>query len=156
MQKFSAKPHALSSELRHTLRWWLQILRAGVAEKHVWKQPSESVVHLFCDAAGMLSCVCLLSIALFVGAAGSPARIAAIAWVDGQVLYTDCEPPWAIVGRWAERADQQIMGLELLSIALALSTFERCCKKRKVTCVASGVNFYACTPTMLLKGGCTQ
>ena len=77
-----------------------------------------------------LLCVCSLWRYLFV--AGSPARIAAIAWVDGQVLYTDCEPPVAIVGRWVERQDQQIMGLELLSIALALSTFERYCKKRKV------------------------
>ena len=52
MQKSAAKPYALSSELRHTLCWWQQILGAGVAEKQVWKQPSESIVHLFCDAAG--------------------------------------------------------------------------------------------------------
>ena len=70
-----------------------------------------------------------------VVAAGSPARIAAIAWVDGQVLYTDCEPPGSIVSRWAVREDQQIMGLELLSIALALSTFQKYCKKRKVSCI---------------------
>ena len=132
MQKFAARPHKLSAELRHSLHWWRQVLRAGVAEKHPWEQPCEQIVHLFCDAAGdtvaPFVVVCLRALLL----AGSPARIAAIAWVDGRVFYTDCEPPSSIVDRWADRADKQIMGLELLSIALALSTFEDKCAKRKV------------------------
>lgn len=114
MQKFAAKPFALSLELRYTLVWWRTILADCRVEKYCWKQPDKSVVHLFCDAAG------------------SPARIAAIAWIDGKLYFADCAPPQQIVERWEHRTDSQIMGLELLSIALALSTFQRQCKGRRV------------------------
>ena len=72
------------------------------------------------------------SISFAFDGTGDPARIAAIALVDGQIFYADCERPRTIVDRWAERADLQIMGPELLSIALALSSFEEMCAKRRV------------------------
>ena len=62
----------------------------------------------------------------------SPARIAAVLWIDGELLFTDCEPPSAIVDAFYSREDKQIMGLELLSIALGLSTFQEECKGRRV------------------------
>ena len=115
MQKHATKPFALSMELRYTLLWWKAILLEGRVEKFRWEQPvDKDVVHLFCDAAG------------------NPARIAAIAVCDGKIFFTDCEPPEHIVQRWASRSDSQIMGLELLSIALAFSTFGHLCKKRRV------------------------
>ena len=115
MQKHATSPFALSMELRYTLLWWKAILLEGRVEKFRWEQPvDKDVVHLFCDAAG------------------NPARIAAVAVCDGKIFFTDCEPPEHIVQRWASRSDSQIMGLELLSIALAFSTFGHLCKKRRV------------------------
>ena len=113
-QKFATKPWRLSGELRNALLWWQHILELGIAEKREWKPPHQDIVHIFCDAAG------------------EPARIAAIAWDRGETYYVDCVPPAQILQRWCARRDQQIMGLELLSIALALSTFERLCVGRRV------------------------
>ena len=113
-QKYAVKPWRLSDELRCALFWWQRILEQGIAEKYKWKPPCDDIVHIFCDAAG------------------DPARIAAIAWDKGRAFYVDCEPPVAITQRWSDRKDQQIMGLELLSVALALSTFERLCVGRRV------------------------
>ena len=85
-----------------------------MAEWHTWQRPVRDVIHIFCDAAG------------------DPARVAAIAWDKGDVWYVDCQPPTSITGRWCARRDQQIMGLELLSFALALPTFEKLCRGRRV------------------------
>jgi len=113
-QKYAAAPFQLSGDLRDALGWWKCILEMGIAERSAWQPPDLDIVHIFCDAAG------------------HPARVAAIVWDRGETLYTDCEPPTAITERWCNRQDQQIMGLELLSIALALSTFEHLCKGRRV------------------------
>lgn len=105
---------ALSETLRDALRWWRRVLAEGICECHVWNPPDGQVVHLFCDAAG------------------DPPRIAAVLFVDGKTFYTDCPAPAEIVDGWAIRADQQIMGLELLSIALGVSVFAKELEKRKV------------------------
>ena len=96
-----------SPELVVALRWWEAILELDMVECRSLHLPNKAPVHLFCDAAG------------------APARVAAVLWVDGRVLYTDCAPPEAVVRHWKVREDQQIMGLELLSIALGLSSFEQ-------------------------------
>lgn len=104
----------MSPRLRKALLWWLFVLTGGVAEKRSWKEVDQAPVHLFCDAAG------------------DPARLAAVLWCDGKVFYTDCAPPDEIMQNFARRADQQIMGLELLSIALGMSTFTAQCSRRRV------------------------
>lgn len=100
--------------LRRTLAWWLEILELGIAQERRWDVVQRPPVHLFCDAAG------------------NPARLAAVLCLDGRIMYTDCPPPHSIVEALAVRADQQIMGLELLSIALGLSTFQEECRDRCV------------------------
>ena len=126
IQKFAPKPWRLSKDLKIALQWWQSILDKGIAEKYTWQQPATDVVHIFCDAAG------------------DPARVAAIAWDRGATYYADCEPPAAITRRWSERNDQQIMGLELLSIALALSSFEWLCKSRKVVIYSDNTGAECC------------
>ena len=63
------------------------------------------VAHLFCDARGF------------------PGRLAAVAYIGNDVLYTDFAVPDCLLRIFRRRKDNQIMGLELLSIALGLSTF---------------------------------
>ena len=53
-------------------------------------------------------------------------------WVDGKVWFSDCAPPPEVIAMWEVRQDQQIMGLELLSIALGLSVFADLLMCRKV------------------------
>ena len=104
----------IGPRLRRTLVWWLDVLRLGIAQKRYWDVAQRPPVHLFCDAAG------------------SPARLAAVLWLDGRVLYSDCPPPPSILAAFSARADRQIMGLELLSIALGMSTFQEECRDRCV------------------------
>jgi len=104
----------VDAELRAVLVWWANILSSNMVELRRWNVPDTEPVHLFCDAAG------------------APARVAAVLWVDGQWLFSDGPPPAKVLELWTVRADQQIMGLELLSIALALSVFEEQLRGRKV------------------------
>ena len=84
----------LTPALRKALQWWCEILSLRIAEKRSWHAPETGPVHLFCDAAG------------------DPAHLGAVLWLDGKVLYTHCAPPASIVELLDLRSDNQIMGLE--------------------------------------------
>jgi len=58
-----------------------------------------------------------------VDAAGSPAHCAAVLFVDGRCMYTDGAPAEYLMKEFQGRSDNQIMTLEILAIALGLSTF---------------------------------
>ena len=62
---------------------------------------------------------------LFVDAASSPARCAAILFHSGGVSYTDAAPNEAMWSLFCHRRDKQITGLEICAIALGLSTFQQ-------------------------------
>jgi hypothetical protein len=51
---------------------------------------------------------------------------------DGHKSYCDCEPPAGLLRQFMSRSDQQIMGLEMLSLALALSSFAPWIQGRRV------------------------
>jgi hypothetical protein len=104
----------LKPYVKDALIWWRDVLAFDLVQEHAWVKAGGRPVHLFCDAAG------------------SPARVAAFAWCDGVIEYTDCEPPQELVTLFADRADKQIMGLELMSVALGLSTFASVCAQRRV------------------------
>ena len=87
------------------LRWWLEVLELELCQEQFFEDSNTGVVELFCDARGF------------------PARLAAVLFCDGEILYTDWEPPTELLQLFVYRDDNQIMGLELLSIALGLSTF---------------------------------
>ena len=40
-------------ELDRALRWWLDVLTVGLAERQEWDVPRGNPVHLFCDASGV-------------------------------------------------------------------------------------------------------
>ena len=56
-------------------------------------------------------------------ARSTPPRLAAVLYADGEVLYCDWAPPGDLVGRFIAREDGQIAGLEILAVALGLSTW---------------------------------
>ena len=114
-------------DLMAALVWWARILRDGISELRCWNVPDTDPVHLFCDAAG------------------EPARVAAVVWVDGKVWYSDCPPPPEVTALWTVRKDQQIMGLELLSIALGLSVFADLLRGRKVIIHSDNTGAECCT-----------
>ena len=63
---------------------------------------------------------------------GQPARIAAVLFVENQILHTPWEPSQELARTLKHREDNQIMAWELLSIALGVSTFQHHLTARRV------------------------
>ena len=110
-----------SRPLRMALKWWLEVLALQLAETRMWKRPSTQPLQLFADARGQ------------------PPRLAAVLVGNGRILYTDMEPAAGVLAFFKKRADNQIMGLELLALALGLSTFAAQCTSQRVRVFSDNV-----------------
>jgi hypothetical protein len=115
------------------LRWWKFVLQTNVTEHRPWEMMSEERV---CR--------------LFVDAASTPPRCAAVLFIDGRVLYTDVAPSKQLLDQLAARNDKQITSLvcpcchvhlcavcssvcqEIIGILLAIATFANELRDRKV------------------------
>ena len=60
------------------------------------------------------------------------AHLVAVLMVDSECSWTHMAVPENILAFFKARKDNQIMGLELLSISLGLSSFEQLLRKRRV------------------------
>ena len=94
--------NGLVSELKLALRWWLQVLKLGIVEMRPWKENKQMPVHIFCDARS------------------TPPRIAAVMIKDGRTSFCDMAPSDELMNSFKRRGDNQIMSLEILSIALGI------------------------------------
>ena len=104
----------VSPELRRALAWWVAVLKCGLAERRSWNVTQSPPVHLFCDASGY------------------PPHLGAVLLHDNECFVTHMEVPWQLLQQFKHRRDNQIMGLELLSISLGLCTFEHLIRDRNV------------------------
>jgi hypothetical protein len=71
--------------------------------------------------------------------------LAAVLICDGRISYTDWEPDADLLGFFRARKDNQIMALELLALALGLSTFGAQCRERRVRLFSDNVGAERCT-----------
>ena len=92
-----------------------------------WKTDTRGCVHLFADARS------------------APPHIAAVLLIDGLCLFCDMPAPEAIVTSFRTRGDKHIMSLELLSIALGLSSFASMLRGRKVRIWSDNTGAESCT-----------
>ena len=122
----SCRSGRINVGLRTALRWWCTVLRWELAETRAWKQSVQPPVHLFVDARG------------------SPARCAAVLFVDGKCLFTDGQPSLRFMGLLEERRDNQIMSLEIMAVAVGLSTFADELKGRKVVVYSDNTGAEVC------------
>ena len=83
----------IGTHLRGALEWWLAVLQNEITEVRAWHQSNTPICHMFVDAAS------------------TPARCAAVLFIGNQVLYTDAAPCSELMGLFCERGDKQIMGL---------------------------------------------
>ena len=104
----------IGPRLKEALEWWDNVLAHDIAEQRVWEQSERPVCRLFVDAAS------------------TPARCAAVLFIDGRILYTDGAPGVSLLAKLQQRGDKQIMSLEIIAIMLALSTFTSELSGRKV------------------------
>ena len=112
-QKFSGRGE-IGQAFRIALKWWVAILELEIAEQRAWTAPERPPVYLFVDARG------------------KPARCAAVLYIDGVFLYTDGMPAQRFMDRFEQRSDNNITSLEILAIAVGLSTFQDEIAGRKV------------------------
>ena len=73
--------------------------RSYLCELRPWSTVRSETVHLLCDARS------------------TPPRVSAVAAVDGQLFYSDAEPPACVMAAFQPRGDGQITSLEILAIA---------------------------------------
>jgi len=104
----------MCNELRRALRWWIEVLSFEICETCKWKQDEDEILHMFCDASG------------------EPGHIGAVLMTNTSCLWTHTAIPDYVLSLFASRRDSQIMGLELLSIALGLNTFKSQIANRRV------------------------
>ena len=129
----------LTPSLRLCMKWWLEVLDLGIwytlwssvwdlpstisslcfSEKRKWRQNAGPPVYMFCDArstppraAAVLFWLCMVFYCV--------RHVKSLHFAlhsDGNVTYCDVEPPAEVLSFFRRRRDNQIMSLELLSIA---------------------------------------
>jgi len=111
LRPFFAQQHAplrkgaLGPLLKLAVKWWLTAFKLNMRREICVYDREGPTFDLFCDARG------------------HPARVAAVLFFNGNVVYTDWQPSPAVLGAFSYREDNQIMGLELLAILVGLITF---------------------------------
>ncbi len=129
-----SKTGQIGKRLRDALVWWRWVLTLEVSQMKMWRDDD-----------------CRPPCHMFVDAASTPPRCAAVLAVDGVFLYTDVEPPLRLMEWFRERADKQITSLvricclcfcldllcsqlrqEIVAILISLATFKSEVKGRKL------------------------
>jgi hypothetical protein len=103
------------------------VLQLGITGNRSWAELADTPIQLYADARGQ------------------PPRLAAVLICDGRISYTDWEPDADLLGFFRARKDNQIMALELLALALGLSTFGAQCRERRVRLFSDNVGAERCT-----------
>jgi hypothetical protein len=104
----------MDMELKRALLWWIGVLSREIVETRLWQQPMNEVLHLFCDARGQ------------------PPHLGAVLVSSTACSWTHLRPNDSAIDLFRSRKDNQIMGLELLSIALGIHTFAYEIKERRI------------------------
>ena len=91
-QKATTDGH-VGPRLLRALKWWRKVLMHSVAEQRPWHEGHQRPCFLFVDAAS------------------SPARCAAVLFRDGEIHYTDGAPCPHLLDQLVVRGDTQIMSL---------------------------------------------
>ncbi len=118
---------AIGKALRTALLWWCEVLKYEICEERPWTMPRSSPLHLWVDARS------------------TPPRCAAVLYADGHWKYTDGKPSKRIMSRFGQRADKQITSLEMVALALGLSTFADSLRGRKVVLYTDNKGAEACS-----------
>jgi hypothetical protein len=106
--------HNYNIKVLTALKFWREVLAMELKETKEWNARDKGVCQLLCDARG------------------TPPHLAAILVIGGVIYYTHLAPPASVLQFFHKRDDAQIMGLELLAIALGLSTFGELVRDRTV------------------------
>ena len=115
----------LNVELSLALHWWLEVLNMGICQFRPWTASTEKPVHMFCDARSTLPRVAAVLYRFAFSCVGFDGSVHSHLLRDRKFAYCDIEPPDVILNAFMRRGDNQITSLEILSIALGISTFAK-------------------------------
>ena len=105
------------------------MLRLELEQHWTWSESQAPWLHLYADARGQ------------------PPRVAAVLFADGRSYFCDMEPSQQILQSFERRSDNQIMALEMLSIALGISSFSDILKGRRIVIWSDNTGAQAATST---------
>ena len=92
----------VGSRLGRALAWWKRVLANEVCQLRPWEEVGTPACHLFVDAAI------------------TPPRVAAVLFLEGRVWYTDGRPSEHIMSQLADRRDKQITSLASVAARVQL------------------------------------
>ena len=142
-QKSKRNGH-VSEALYRCVDWWEQVLTANLAEKRPWTLPKDrfetfyAMSHghgqtAYCKPSAYIHVVCVARPAhLFCDASSTPPYLGAVLLMDGGCWWTHSAPSKETLQQFTKRRDNQIMGLELVSISLGLGSFQKLQHGRRV------------------------
>ena len=102
----TSRRSAVTPQLNLCLRWWQQVLSFNLAQHTPW------LCHITSEW-----------VQVFADASSTPAHLGAVVILGQSIFYTGWAVPDSLLEVFQSRRDNQIMGLELLAIALALGSF---------------------------------
>ena len=105
------------------------MLRLELEQHWTWSESQAPWLHLYADARGQ------------------PPRVAAVLFAGGRSYFCDMEPSQQILQSFERRSDNQIMALEMLSIALGISSFSDILKGRRIVIWSDNTGAQAATST---------
>ena len=129
-QRAHSSEYSEDEPLWIALNWWLRVLKQGVVEEYPWQLKADKPAHLYVDARGVPPRYAA-SVILVVTCIACGCRCAAVLFIDGCIYYTDGEPAGAIMEQFQKRGDNQITTLEILAIAVGLSSFGHLLRGRR-------------------------
>ena len=103
--------------IRLALRWWLEVLSLELVQLRPWVGERRKPVHLYCDARSTPPRVAAVLVRRGFCITHARDRFARLWGRDGKFYYSDAEPPSSIMNSFTRRGANQIMCLEILSIA---------------------------------------
>ena len=120
----SSRSGRISPKLREALAWWHDVLSRELSETREWSSEHDTPVFLFVDAAS------------------TPARCAAVFAGGGDFSYTAMDPPAKLLAQLKSRNDNQITSLEIIAIQLALNTFQPALTGRSVVLYSDNTGMF--------------
>ena len=109
------------------LRWWEAVLATDLQQCWGWNDVVRPWLHLYADARG------------------DPPHIAAVLFADSRTYFCDMATPCEVLQCFKYRKDNQILGQEMLSIALGLSSFAGVLSHRRVVIWSDNVGAESAT-----------
>lgn len=117
-KQIRSRSSRIGAELDLALRWWHEVLCLGIAEERPWVENASKPVHIFADARSTPPRIAAVLIRQVAQLLLEPYPAILFLCREGAIEYCDIAPCHDVLASFRRSGDNQIVSLELLSIAL--------------------------------------